>query len=236
MSITDLQLLEIDVEALFTHDPDGRIRQVNEPGGGPAPRFFFARTAGGNLWRVRYDLFPDTIRKLEALAAEEPVHSDFRAEPHNIEAIMAVLREDQEIESVFFGPNYRFPDELPTPTNTTTLTRSNLHVLSGMGPDWDDLAPHFEARQPIVVVLEQGVAVSVCFSSRLTDRAAEAGVETLEEFRGRGYAAAVVAAWARAVRASGRIPFYSTSWDNIASQAVARSLGLIQYGSELSLT
>ncbi len=61
-------------------------------------------------------------------------------------------------------------------------------------------------------------------------------METLEEFRGRGYAAAVVAAWARAVRASGRIPFYSTSWDNIASQAVARSLGLIQYGSELSLT
>ncbi|HZS91689.1 MAG TPA: GNAT family N-acetyltransferase, partial [Chloroflexota bacterium] len=46
---------------------------------------------------------------------------------------------------------------------------------------------------------------------------------------------AVVAGWARAIRASGRIPLYSTSWDNHASQAVARKLGLVQYGTDLSL-
>lgn len=235
MPISDLQLLEIEVEALWTHDRDGRIRHVNEPGGELGPRFFFGRTAEGNLWRMRYDLFPDTIQKLEALAAEEPVHSDFRAAPRNLAAMLAVLREDQEIPSVYFGPTYRFPDELPRAGDTTTIMQPNLHVLSGMGPDWDDVAAHFEARQPIVAVLEEGFAVSVCFSSRLTDRAAEAGVETLEAFRGRGYGGRVVAQWARAVRASTRIPFYSTSWDNTASQGLARSLGLIQYGSELSL-
>jgi predicted GNAT family acetyltransferase len=58
---------------------------------------------------------------------------------------------------------------------------------------------------------------------------------TLEEFRGRGYAPAVVAAWAHAVREAGRIPLYSTTWDNLASRAVARKLGLIVYGSNLSL-
>ena len=74
-----------------------------------------------------------------------------------------------------------------------------------------------------------------CYSARLTGRAAEAGVETLETHRGRGYAPAVVAAWAHAVRETGRIPFYSTSWDNLASQAVARKLGLVQYATDLSI-
>ncbi len=62
-----------------------------------------------------------------------------------------------------------------------------------------------------------------------------AGIETLEAYRGRGYATAVVAGWAYAIRATDRIPLYSTSWDNLASQAVAHRLGLVQYGTDLSL-
>ena len=75
-------------------------------------------------------------------------------------------------------------------------------------------------------------------TARLTDRAAEAGVETLEPYRGHGYAAVVAAGcagWAHAIRATGRIPLYSTSWDNLASQGVARRLRLVQYGTDLSL-
>jgi predicted GNAT family acetyltransferase len=87
----------------------------------------------------------------------------------------------------------------------------------------------------MVAVVADDAAVSLCFSARLTERAAEAGVETLEGYRGRGYAPAVVLAWAQAIRASGRVPLYSTSWDNRASQAVARKLGLVQYGVDLSL-
>jgi hypothetical protein len=45
----------------------------------------------------------------------------------------------------------------------------------------------------------------------------------------------VVAAWAQAVRASGRIPGYGTSWDNLASQTVARKLGLVPYGVSIGL-
>ena len=50
-----------------------------------------------------------------------------------------------------------------------------------------------------------------------------------------GAYALVVAAWAHAIRAEGRTPLYSTSWDNAASQGVARKLGLVIYGTDFSL-
>jgi len=98
-----------------------------------------------------------------------------------------------------------------------------------------DLATDLEHRQPCHAVVRDGAAVSLCFSSRTTGDAAEAGLNTVEAFRRRGYATAVTAAWALAVRRSGRIPLYSTSWDNLASRAVARRLGLILYGADCSI-
>ena len=78
--------------------------------------------------------------------------------------------------------------------------------------------------------------MSVCRSVRLSSRAHEAGVDTLVSYRRRGYATSVVAAWALAVRALNLTPLYSTSWDNVASQRVARRLGLVQYGVDYHVT
>jgi predicted GNAT family acetyltransferase len=126
-------------------------------------------------------------------------------------------------------------------------------------PDWAtdfQSEERFDALGPCMVMVEDGVAVSICACARLTADAAEAGLETHERYRGRGHAANVVAAWARAIRDSGRIPLYSTDWDNHASRAirdsgriplystdwdnhasraVARKLGLFTYGSDFSL-
>jgi predicted GNAT family acetyltransferase len=81
-----------------------------------------------------------------------------------------------------------------------------------------------------------GDAVAMCSTVRIPDRATEAGVYTEEPFRGHGYAAAVTAAWAIAIRASGRIPLYSTEWGNAASRRVASKLELIVYGSDFSIS
>jgi predicted GNAT family acetyltransferase len=86
-----------------------------------------------------------------------------------------------------------------------------------------------------MAIVVDGNPVSVCFSARSSPVACEAGVETAAQFRGRGYAGVVTAAWARAIRASGRTPFYSTSWTNGASLANARKLGLIATGSSWSV-
>ena len=90
--------------------------------------------------------------------------------------------------------------------------------------------------RPLVARVVDGRAVAVCASVRITPRAHEAGGETAEAFRGRGYAREMVAAWARAVRAAGAAPLYSTSWRNAASRGVARALGLAPFGTDLHLT
>ena len=92
--------------------------------------------------------------------------------------------------------------------------------------------PSLPDIRPCVAVVRGGAAVALCHSSRRSGVAAEAGVETLSAFRGRGYGAAVVAAWARAVRRESLLPLYSTSWDNAASRALARRLGLVPYAED----
>jgi GNAT superfamily N-acetyltransferase len=61
------------------------------------------------------------------------------------------------------------------------------------------------------------------------------GVATEEAYRGRGFGVAVVSAWRVAVESEGRMPLYSTWWDNAASLGVARRLGLVAYAETLSL-
>ncbi len=88
----------------------------------------------------------------------------------------------------------------------------------------------------MVALVKDGQAVSVCATVRSAGLACEAGVETLARYRGRGYAGHAVASWASAVRREGRVPLYSTSWDNEASLAVARKLGLVQYATTFHVT
>jgi hypothetical protein len=244
MQWSDGELLALQIEAHFTHDAAGRIVAVNAPDGGPAPRFFLGRSRVGNGWRVRHDVPPATARRLEALAAGEPVRADLPEQPLCLEALRDALRADQDVHEVYAGPAYRFPaDEratagrpydVPAPP-VTRITPTNVHLLRQL--DWDlrTLPAELAGWEPMLALVEDDLAVALCFSSRRTARAAEAGVNTLASHRGRGYAPLVVAAWAHAIRASGRVPLYSTSWENHASQAVARKLGLLQYAADLSV-
>ena len=230
--LTSLELMEIHVEALFTHDEHGQLRYVNEPNGARAPRFFWGRTNDGSIWRFRSDLPKELASKLKALCLPEPVATDLRESPAHLAACTDILRAHAEIAQVWMGPAYRLPDRIGWPTNVTSITKQNTDLLRDFFADW---VPAVGSIQPCVAVVDGGRAVSVCCSVRISPRAHEAGVETAERYRGRGYAPAVVAGWAIVVRELGRIPLYSTSWENAASQRVASKLGLILYGSDLHL-
>lgn len=227
----DSHWLDLHLSALFLHDERGRIVTRNALDRGPAPRFFLGRTRDGNRRRFRDDI-PDALAaRLEALCLEEPVVPDLREPPRHEARYREAFAGQAPVTDTWSGPAYRFPDTFPlTDANVVPLTRDNATLLHG-----GDLEPWLEdigQSEPLVALVREGRAVSVCGSVRITPEAHEAGVETSAGARGRGFAVAVVAAWARAVRELGAEPLYSTSWDNAASQAVARRLGLIPYASD----
>jgi RimJ/RimL family protein N-acetyltransferase len=235
---SDRDLMQIHLSALYRQDDRHRLLAVNEPGDPRPddprpPRLFLGRTRVGNVWRFRQDLPESSIGELEAVLRAEPVLANPSQSPRCLPTLQATLARDAPLTGTWSGPAWSFPDKIaasepeviPVTTANDDLVRSIFPVLA------DDLP----WRQPCLAIVADGCLASLCYSARNTPIAAEAGVDALEEFRGRGYAPAVVSAWARAVRAEGRIPLYSTSWDNLASRAVARKLGLVLYGVDLSI-
>lgn len=224
--------MAIQAETLFRFDGRGRIVGSNEPNGRFAPRLFLGRTRDGHV--VRYGAtLPDTIvRRVEEIVEREPHGADLSSEPVMMDALREALSQHAPVTREAGGPAYRFPASIAVASDVVQLTDANRDLARDtfrwLYDDLTGWAPGF-------AVIEDGVAVSVCFSSRIGVDAAEAGVDTLPDYRGRGYAGAVTAAWSAAIQASGRMPLYSTAWDNLASRAVARRLGLIMYGIDMSL-
>jgi hypothetical protein len=229
--------MELHTAALFLHDERGRITGTNdgEPPG-VAPWLYLGRTREGNVWRFRDDLPNDLVAELTDILETEPATNDLRLPPATLSRLGETLARIGPAESVDMGPAFHFPDEIPEVKNVVVIDRSHIDLVKERFPDhcpW--LSDQFDIRQPITAVVRDGVAVSIGYSARMTPDAAEAGVDTAEEFRGQGFASAVTLAWAAAIRRMGRVPLYSTSWDNVASLRVANKLGLMIYGAELSI-
>jgi GNAT acetyltransferase len=243
--VGDLGLMRLRADTDFTYDARGRMVLTNEPLEGarrPAPRLFFGRTMAGDVVRVGAEV-PDALaRRLEAILAREPADAGLRPSPATLAAVREALAEHGPVTADGGGPAYRFPESTgssarpggagrPDGRLAVRLTEANRALVRETYPWLDE---EWADWQPCFAVVRDGAAVSVCFSSRLGPGAAEAGVETLPAHRGRGYAAAVTAAWGAAVRAAGRVPLYSTGWENLASQGVARRAGLILFGADVT--
>lgn len=233
--LDELELMNIHVHALFTHDAGSRLLFVNEPDSAviPAPRLFLGRTRAGNIWRFRADLSEKLCEELDALCEDEPpVGVEFNEPPRHFETFVRLLEKYAPVQETSSGPAYQFTEyEMPSKP-FVFVTENNAEVLRG---GFEELVAELSTWQPFVALVKENRAVSVCRSARITPDAHEAGVETLPDFRGRGFAKDVAAEWARLVRAAGVIPLYSTSWENVASQAVARKLELKCYGVDFQV-
>lgn len=234
--INDIELMNIPARVLYTHDARSRLLFVNEPGGSRlrAARMFLGRTHYGNIWRFRDDMPENLCQELAALCANEPAAENFDEPPHHLEKYLRLLERHAPVVETTNELAYYFGENVAASARSiVAVTEKTAQVLQGGFEDFVDELPEW---QPFVALLENNRAVSICRSARITSEAHEAGVETLPDFRGKGYAAEVTAEWARLVKAAGSLPLYSTSWENVASQAVARKLNLRCYGADFHIT
>ena len=101
-------------------------------------------------------------------------------------AIQESLAIDAPVAHEESGPVYRFPASIARPGEAVEITDANIALVRDTYP-W--LYEDLSAWRPCFAVLVDGAARSVCFSSRVSITAMEAGVFTLPEYRGRHFAA-----------------------------------------------
>ncbi len=201
-------------------------------------RFFLGRTRDGNFCHVASDVPVKVADQLRALVAEEPVSSAPEGLPEHAAAYAEVFAQAEPVQRQWLGPAFHFPRQVrtvdPGPAGVAVqVTPDNIHLLQPAHVDWiADVGP----GDPVCLLQVQQTPVAVCYSAAKSSIAHEAGVETVVAHRGHGYALAIVSAWAQAVRGLGVEPLYSTSQDNVASQAVAARLGLIPIGMDFHLS
>lgn len=184
------------------------------------------------LWRFRIGLSADLARELTRLCRSEPAASSFPSPPEHQAAYQELLTPPAACGEVTAGPTYWLPRP---PSVTSTAVELSLEDKDLLTDSLDEWIPDLQYRRPFFASISGPRATSVCASVRATRVADEAGVETAMTHRRRGHASNAVAGWALAVLAKGKIPLYSTSWQNQASQAVARRLGFEMFGEEFSI-
>lgn len=64
----------------------------------------------------------------------------------------------------------------------------------------------------------------------------EIGINTLSKYRGKGYAADVCLSCAKEIMKNGKVPQWSTTIDNIASQKLAGKIGFVKFADVLTVT
>ena len=230
-SPSSLELMQHHARALYIHDQQGQIVAINQWDGGSVPRFFLGRTKAGNVWRFRADLPNDLVSELTALCLAET--GNILQEPQNKDKYLQLLAAQEEVKQLWQGPVYWCSQPIMPSTSPTAITEANAYLLEGGFEPWLPDVPH---RQPFIIAIQNDHAVSVCASVRITDTAHEAGIETLPPYRRKGHAANAVAGWTQTLLEKNIIPLYSTSWENTASQSVAKKVGFSLFGTDFHIT
>lgn len=225
------------VHSLFLQNPAGDLTQVNDwRRERQAPLFYLGRPEKGDGEPIClfHESIPALVREeiLEKVKAE-PQRSDLI--PESADQLAIILSEVTEISEPWFGPAFCFnPMPLTGSSDEIILvTEQNANMLEAHLSDW---LPDVSYEQPMFAWVEQGEAVGVCASVRTSSHAMAAGVDVCEHARRRGIGRQLVKAWGQAVQDLGKIAMYSTSFDNIASQNLAKSLGLKYLGTDFHIS
>ncbi len=233
--VTEAHLLRQHADVLFDMDAHGRLVRVNEPGDERPPRLFLARGRRTQKVWFRADVRAATAEACRRIARGLPRWDGQPSRGAVYDLLRAFLAVDAPIAEERRGPAYRFGEhvELDADAEVVVIDEDSADLLEPYFPYTRSV---LAARNPVVGAMVDGRIVSACFSARRRPTAAEAGVATEGPYRGRGLAPLVVSVWRALVERAGVQPLYSTSWDNVASRAVAAKLRLVEYAETLSIT
>ncbi len=124
--------------------------------------------------------------------------------------------------------------------NVRLLTADDHALFDGVP---DDLKPGMRGDVEIVLregfvagALVDGRLVSVAHTNAITERYADIGVFTHEDYRNRGYSTSAASLVAASIQKSGRTPVWSCGEDNLPSLRVAAKLGITEVSRRTYVT
>lgn len=219
---------------LFEFNVQRRITRINESDPETAaPLVFVALGFTSNLALFRDDVPEQIALEITAELGTLPAWNGTRTDPAAFDPIRSIVENWRQDIEESHGPAFRFEVITDASVETVLIDASNDHLLAANFPYTRSVLAE---RSPVVGVVRNGAVVSACYSARSNDEAAEAGVDTIAEYRGQGFAVSVVEDWARATVAAGLVPLYSTSWQNQSSLSVAKKLDLEVYADTWSIS
>jgi hypothetical protein len=96
----ELDWIDSHLRARFRCDSEGRFEASQVPSGSaPPPRFYFARTRVGTLWRFHTQTPSPARRRLARYAAREAALGDLNTHPERLDAMLQALGEREPEEA-----------------------------------------------------------------------------------------------------------------------------------------
>ncbi|MEK3915941.1 GNAT family N-acetyltransferase [Paenibacillus sp. FSL H7-0331] len=216
--------MNIQAATLYVLNEKNKIIGINERNQTSVTAVFIGRTRESISTYFHTDLPQSIVEEIQQHTLES-IH---------VLNLCRIIEKYKPVKDIWIGPAFTFNQDnmFISESEITLIDESNKNLLL---QHFSELLGELEERMPIAAYIINDEAVSVCCSARISSQAAEAGLMTIEPYRGKGIGQKVVHKWSDEIFKQGLLPIYSTSWDNLSSQRVAQKLGLIQFGMDFSI-
>ena len=236
-------LLALQAHTLFEISPRLRMLRSLDPDQSPPPQFYMSGGEDGWIAYVREEIDDAQVRAVDEMVRREPPLRGPGATPRFAEEYREIFG-GAPLTDHNYGPLHRLPRGMHADCDATIVREGSAEGVAlveritreGMPRGLFDAGfvdlSHFWS--PWCVAMAGGDIAAIGFCVRDGLMAREIGVYTVDGYRGRGYAAAVTAAWST-MHPRHPVLFYSTHRDNRASQRVIARLQLPFLGETMRI-
>jgi hypothetical protein len=235
--MNDLDLTRTQLGSAFIFDAAGDIVAHNDPGRTAVDfQILLSGCGNGNVGFFAVGLDDARRGEIARLFALEPPLAAFGQHPVHLATYANILSGSSDAPKVGIGLNWLLPHNVRPPAVAPIVMSGTAQgdallerfrrdgvppALAALG--FTDIK---EFWPPWCAIFAGDEIAALGFSARLGDSAADLGLVTVPDFRGRGLGASAAAAWSAHPALAQRTLFYSTQLTNLSSQRVTARLGL----------